>query len=380
MHIVIAPDSFKSSVSALEAARAIAGGLEEAGWRDNQLIPIADGGEGTVEALCVATRGVIYTARVQNPLGEMTDAKWGMLPDQKTAVIEIAAASGYELLAPDRFAPMEASTYGTGEQIRTALAQGCRRFIIGLGGSATTDGGAGIAQALGFRLLDKAGEEIARGGKGLLALDRIDASQVLPELAQAQFDVACDVKNPLCGEHGAAAVYGPQKGADAGQVAELDRGLANLARVVRRDLHRDILDVLGAGAAGGAGGGLIGFLNATLMPGFPLIARESGLEEHIAHADAVFTGEGRTDSSTLYGKVPMGVAEIAARHGVPVICLSGSLQDGWKALYEHGVTACFSIADGAIPLEDAIARGKELIQETACAVGRVLRIALPRKG
>lgn len=372
MHILVAPDSYKGSLSSLEAAQAVARGLAAAGIADTRLIPIADGGEGTVEALCAATNGHIFTARVSGPLGDPVDAQWGVLGDTSTAVVELAAASGLPLIPEERRNAALASTYGTGELIRLAVERGCKRVILGIGGSATTDGGAGLAQALGVRLTDEQGRDIGRGGAALGALAHVDCAEAKKLLAGVELIVACDVTNPLCGPAGAAAVYGPQKGATPEDVALLDAALAHYADVIEPALGIQVREVPGSGAAGGTGAGVLALLGGRLTPGFELIVRETNLEAHIAKADCVVTGEGCTDSQTLFGKVPMGIAQIAAKYGVPVVCLSGALRGGWHGLYAHGVTACFSISDGAITLTDSLARAHELLENAAEGVGRIL--------
>lgn len=364
---VIAPDSFKNSLTAVEAARAIARGLCRAGDFDLALVPIADGGEGTVEALCLAANGERLCARVQDPLGRAVEAKYAKLA--RAYVVETAEASGFSLLREDERDALRASTYGTGQLIRRAIESGAKRVVLGLGGSATNDGGAGMAMALGYRLLDDSGAQIGPGGAELLRLRSIRR----PEndlLNHVEFRAACDVTNTLCGENGASQIYGPQKGASPADVLLLDRALSHFAEIIKRDLGADILNTPGSGAAGGLGGGAIAFLNARLEPGFDLVARETRLAEKISGAFLVVTGEGRTDAQTLRGKVPFGVGQIAGRYKIPAFCLSGSLAPGFEALYESGITACFSIADGPMPLAWALERAPSLLEEAAFAVGR----------
>ncbi len=376
MHILIAPDSFKGSLSSLDAARIIARGLESAGVDDIQLAPIADGGEGTVDSLCIATRGTIYNATVHGPGGDPVHAKWGVMGDGQTAVIELAAASGIMLTTPETRRPLTASTYGTGELIRTAIRHGCKRIIAGIGASACTDGGAGMAQALGAVLTDADGRILPPGGLALKELAHIDITPVKALLSDIELTAAWSVNNPLCGENSTAIVYSPGKGATPDEVVLLDRALSHYADIIERDLGIDVRSIAGGGCGGGTGAGMFAFMGAKLLSGFQLVVKETGFEEHIAHADYIITGEGCTEKSTLFGKVPMGIAQIAKAHGVPVICLSGSLKKGWRELYRHGITACLSISDGAIPLEDAMERAEPLLFNAAEAVGRLLLAGL----
>ncbi len=372
MRILIAPDSFKGSLSSLEASRIIARGLESAGIEDVYLAPIADGGEGTVDSLCIASRGTIYNATVQDPLGDATNARWGVSGDGQTAIVELAAASGVMLTTPETRKPLIASTYGTGELIRTAIQYGCKRIIVGIGASAATDGGAGIAQALGARLTDKNGRALPPGGMALANLHHIDIGPVRKLLSGIEIIAAWSVNNPLCGENGTSIVYSPGKGATPQEVVLLDNALSHYAGVIEKDLGIDVRGILGGGCGGGTGAGMYALLGAKLVSGFQLIVSETGFEQHVSQADWIITGEGCTESSTLFGKVPMGIAQMAKKHEVPVICLSGSLKKGWHALYQQGITACFSISDGAIPLEDAMSRAEPLLFNAAEAIGRTL--------
>lgn len=366
MRIVVAPDSFKGSMTAARVAGAMARGIRRAlPGAEVVEVPMADGGEGTVQSLVDATGGRVVPATVTGPLGEPVAAFYGLLGDGVTAVIEMASASGLPLVPPERRNPLVTTTRGTGELIRAALDAGCRRFIIGIGGSATNDGGAGLAAALGARLLRADGTPVGPGGGGLAELDRIDAAGLDPRLAGCTFTVACDVDNPLCGPRGASAVFGPQKGATPEMVAVLDRNLARYADLLLRDLGRDVRDVPGAGAAGGLGAGLLAFLGATLRRGVEIVVEATGLAEKLAGASLCLTGEGRTDFQTAHGKTPMGVAQAARRHGVPVICLSGGLGQGYERVYEVGIDACLSMVPGPMRLEEAMARGEELMEAAA---------------
>ena len=366
MKVVIAPDKFKGSLTAPEAARAIALGVARAApGATLDLVPMADGGEGTVEALVAATGGDFRAAVVAGPLGEPVEARYGRLGDGRTAVIEMAAASGLALVPPGRRDPGRASTRGTGELLLAAIDGGARRIVLGIGGSATNDGGAGLAQALGIRLLDAEGSDLGPGGRELARLDRIDASGRDARLAGVEVAVACDVDNPLCGPRGASAVYGPQKGADPATVASLDASLAHLARVVARDLGVAIADLPGAGAAGGLGGGLVAFAGGRLEPGVDLVLRAVGLAGRLAGADLCLTGEGSLDASSAAGKTAVGVARLARRLGVPAFALAGTLGPGVEAVLAEGLAAYFSLCPGPLPLDAALARAAEYL--TACA-------------
>ncbi|MCC6696795.1 MAG: glycerate kinase [Candidatus Hydrogenedentes bacterium] len=378
--IVIAPDSFKECLSALEVAEALARGVRRAiPGAAIEIVPMADGGEGTVDALVAGSGGTLETCRVTGPLGEPVDATFGMLGDGTTAIIEMAAASGLGLVAPEVRDPRHASTFGTGELLRAALDRGARRIILGIGGSATNDGGAGMAEALGYALLDEAGQPLPRGGAMLAHLARIDASGKDSRLAGCEVLVACDVTNPLCGPQGASAIYGPQKGATPRMVEELDAALRHFADVVLRQLGVAILDVPGAGAAGGLGGGLMAFANGRLRPGVELVADVVHLEERVRGAALVITGEGRLDAQTPNGKTPVGVARVAKRCGVPVVAIAGSLGGGYEQVYAHGIDAAFSICTGPMTLDYSRANAARLLEEAGEAVGRMWQ-ATSRRG
>ena len=324
---------------------------------------MADGGEGTVDALVSATRGTLQTSRVPDPLGKPVDAVWGLLGDGQTAVIEMAAASGLALVPPAQRDPRITTTRGTGELLRAALDRGVSRIILGIGGSATNDGGAGMAQALGYSLRDSAGKELLPGGAALIHLAGIDASQVHPRLAQCSVQVACDVTNPLCGPLGASHVYGPQKGATAEVAAALDAALAHFAAIVERHFDIAVADVPGAGAAGGLGAGLMAFAGGRLRSGVELVADACRLEDAVRGADLVITGEGRIDGQTIHGKTPIGVARIAKQFRAPVVAVAGSLGDGFRAVYEHGIDAVLGISPGPLTLEESMARAEELLRD-----------------
>lgn len=381
MRIVIAPDSFKECASAAEVAAALARGwLRACPDAELRVIPMADGGEGTVAALVSATAGRMETLEVTGPLGERVRAAYGVLGDGHTAVIEMAAASGLALVPVEWRDPRVTTTRGTGELIAHALDAGARRIIVGIGGSATNDGGAGMAQALGYRLLDALGNELPPGGAALHDLTTIDARGRHVRLDACEILVACDVTNPLCGPLGASVVYGPQKGATPEAVDELDGALRHFADVIRGQLGADVIDVPGAGAAGGLGAGLLAFAGARLRPGVALVAEACGLEEAIAVADLVLTGEGRIDAQSAFGKTPTGVAQIAAAHGVPVVAVAGAIGEGFEAVYEHGICAVFGITRAPQSLEKAYACTETALEETAEAVARLWGAARERAG
>jgi glycerate kinase len=366
LKVVIAPQGFKGNLTALEVARAIESGVRRVlGDVETSLVPMADGGEGTMQALVDALGGELIKVNVTGPLGEPVWASWGRLADGVTAVIEMAEASGLGLVAPEKRNPLVATTYGTGELIKSALERGCRRFIIGIGGSATNDGGAGVAQALGVRLLGAQGQELPFGGAALANLARIDRSNLDARLAGAEVNLACDVDNPLCGAHGASAVYGPQKGATPEMVVRLDAALAHYAAVIKRDLGVDIAEVAGAGAAGGLGAGLMVFLKARLRPGIDVIIEATHFTDHLKGADLVFTGEGRIDGQTACGKTPVGVSRRAKELGLPVIAIAGEIGGGYQSVYEQGITSILSIAPGPISYAQSLERAGELISDTS---------------
>ena len=379
MKIVIAPDSYKESLSVLQVAQAVEAGFREVfPEAEYVLVPVADGGEGTVEAMVAATEGQLCSAAVTAPLGDTVQARYGLTGDGMTAVIEMAAASGLTLVPPADRNPLVTSSRGTGELIRAALDAGARRFILGIGGSATNDGGAGMVQALGARLLDAQGREIGPGGGALAALDRIDVSALDPRLAASHIEVACDVDNPLTGVRGASAVFGPQKGATPGMVAVLDENLARFARIVERDLCVTVDPVPGAGAAGGMGAAMLAFFGATLRPGIEIVTAAVGLDAHVRDADLVITGEGRIDFQTVHGKTPIGVARVAKRHGKPVIGIAGSLGAEVGVVHAHGIDAVFSVLGKPCTLDEALRDAAANVELTARNVAAVLRIGLVR--
>jgi glycerate kinase len=377
MKIVIAPDSYKESLSALEVATEI-----EAGFREifpdaeYQKLPMADGGEGTVAAMVAATCGTLVTLQVTGPLGEQVQAFYGLTGDGATAVIEMAAASGLALVPPGLRNPLITTSYGTGELVRAALDAGVRHLIIGIGGSATNDGGAGMLQALGVKLKDRAGTEIGFGGGCLGDLDRIDLSGLDSRLEICRIEAACDVDTPLTGPKGASAVFGPQKGATQQMVALLDKNLSHYAGVISRDLGVRVDTVPGAGAAGGMGAALLAFLHAQLRPGIDIVMDRVGLEDCLRDADLVLTGEGRIDSQTMHGKTPIGVARLAKRHGIPVIGIAGSLSTDAGVVHECGIDAVFSVLSRAGTLEDALAQAAANVRAASRNIAATLKLAL----
>ncbi|EKZ5285434.1 glycerate kinase [Klebsiella aerogenes] len=375
MKIVIAPDSYKESLSALDVATAIETGFREIYPHAEYVkVPVADGGEGTVEAMVAATQGHIVQVSVTGPLGEPVNAFYGLSGDMRCAYIEMAAASGLESVPPTRRNPLLTTSWGTGELIRHALDAGVSQIIIGIGGSATNDGGAGMAQALGAKLLSAGQQQIAPGGGALETLARIDLSELDPRLAGCRIDVACDVTNPLTGPQGASAVFGPQKGATAAMIERLDRGLQHFAQIIDRDLDIDVLSLEGGGAAGGMGAALYAFCGANLRPGIEIVTDALGLADLVADADLVITGEGRIDSQTIHGKVPVGVAKVAKRFNVPVIGIAGSLTADVGVVHQHGLDAVFSVLYSVCTLEEALANAAANVRMTARNVAAVLEM------
>ena len=370
MHIILSPDSFKGSLSALEAARAMqAGAARVLGDKSTfDLLPLADGGEGTLEAL-LNSGGTRHSARVENPLSSKIQAAWGELPDG-SGVIEMAQASGLTLIAEAERDALRASTYGTGQLIKAALDCGCRDLLIGVGGSATTDGGAGCLAALGARFLDARGKVLLRGGAALAHLQQIDLDHLDARLRDCRIKVLCDVTNPLCGAHGAAVVYGPQKGASPSEVQLLDKALAHFAAITERTLGHDWQNSSGAGAAGGLGFGLMAFLKAQLVPGIETILQVAGFDEKLQKADWVFTGEGSLDAQTLHGKTIAGVTAAAAKARVRVLAFGGRVQLNPAQLRELGVHAAYAISDESISLEESLRNAKVLLED---AVENALR-------
>ena len=376
MKILIAPDSFKESLSAQQAANTIARAFKAViPQADLHLLPVADGGEGTTDALLAATHGRVFKQIVTGALGEARLAQWGILGGGgKTAVIETAAACGLDQVPIEKRNPWLTTTYGMGELIIAALDQGVRHIIIGLGGSATNDAGAGLLQALGVRLLDERGDPIPAGGGGLARLSHIDLSTMDARLQHIRFEVACDVDNPLIGPCGASAVFGPQKGADAQMVSALDENLAHFSAIIQQKTGKDIAHRPGAGAAGGLGAAFMGFLDADLKSGIDIVLDAIGFENHLHNADLVITGEGRVDSQTVHGKTPVGVSKRAQKYRVPVIALAGSVSNDADILYQHGIDALFSIVNSAMNLDTALKQAEGNLYQTAYNVARLWQL------
>ena len=375
MKIVIAPDSYKESLSALDVATAIEQGFREI-YPDAEYVklPVADGGEGTVEAMVAATQGYQVEVTVTGPLGEPVAAFYGLSGDKQCAFIEMAAASGLESVPSARRNPLLTTSWGTGELIRHALDAGVKQIIIGIGGSATNDGGAGMVQALGAKLLTHDNQQIALGGGALDSLARIDISELDERLAKCRVDVACDVTNPLTGPQGATAVFGPQKGATAEMIVSLNKALAHFAGIIHRDLDLDVLNLEGGGAAGGMGAGLYAFCGAKLRPGIEIVTDALHLADIVADADLVITGEGRIDSQTIHGKVPVGVARVAKRYNLPVIGIAGSLTADVGVVHDHGLDAVFSVIYSICTLDEALENAAENVRMTARNVAAVLKM------
>jgi glycerate kinase len=379
--VVLAPDSFKGSISARDLCAALREGVLEAfpGAEVTEL-PLADGGEGTVEALVHATGGGLIEREVTDPLGRPVRAAYGVLGDGKTAVVEMAQASGLPLLAPHERNPLAADSFGTGELIRDALRAGCRRFIIGLGGSATNDGGAGALRALGARFLDEDGAELPPGGEGLLRLRRIDLSALDEAVRESRFILACDVTNPLCGPDGASAVFGPQKGATPEMVAKLDAALGRFGEALREATGLDVAALPGSGAAGGSGAGFMAVLGAEMRSGIDIVMEAIDFERKIRGADWIVTGEGRLDEQTLSGKVVAGVCRKARAAGVPVIGLCGSLALTGPQMEELGLAAGFGIVPGPCTLEEAMAGAGKMARDQMARIMRLIRAGRGRDG
>lgn len=376
MKITAAMDSFKGSLSSLEAGEAVRRGVLRVYPRAEITVrPLADGGEGTVEALALGMGGRMEKLTVTGPAGRAAECEYGIIDSTKTAIIEMSGAAGITLVEESERNPMNTTTYGVGEVIRDAVKKGCRRFIVGIGGSATNDGGAGMLQALGFGMLNGQGRQIPFGAKGLKELRRITADHVIPELEECSFRIACDVTNPLCGEGGASAVYGPQKGADPAMVTQMDRWLSAYADLAAESFDRADREFPGTGAAGGTGFAFLTFMNSTLEPGIRIVLDETGLEEYIRDADIVVTGEGRLDGQTVMGKAPAGVAELAGKYGKTVLAFSGCAADDARVCNECGIDAFFPILRNPVSPAEAMDAGNAArnMADTAEQVFRLIR-------
>ncbi len=376
MKIVLAPNALKGSLCASAAAAALARGVKRAAPDAEVLcVPVADGGDGLVDVFLHALSGQEVRRNVTGPLWEDVSAAFCLVPDQKMAAIEMATASGLALLRPEQRNPLLTTTYGTGQLLAEALRMGARKLTIGIGGSATNDGGTGMACALGIRFLDDAGSEVKPNGGNLSRIRSIDDSRLMPEVRTACIEAACDVDNPLLGARGSAAVYAPQKGATPAQVAQLEAGLANLADCIERKYGLNVRDLPGAGAAGGMGAGLLAFLGAKLRKGIHLVFDAVGLEEKIRGADLVFTAEGQIDYQTRFGKAPAGVAELAQKYNIPCIAIAGGIGEGVEELHATGISAIFTLCPGPVSLPDAMSRGAEYMELVASQAMRLFLAA-----
>ncbi|MFD1067442.1 glycerate kinase [Oceanobacillus locisalsi] len=374
--IIIAPDSFKESMTAKQAAEAIARGFRQvfSDEIDLEIIPMADGGEGTTQSLADALQGSLHHHTVTNPVGEPVKAAYAISGDHSTAIIEAAAASGLELIQPHQRNPMLATSYGTGELIQAALEQGVSKIILGIGGSATNDGGAGMLEALGAVFYHHNGEKLNRGGGHLIHLNHIDASQLDARLNNVEIVVACDVDNPLLGENGASAVYGPQKGASEEMVDQLDQALSHFHDVQENITRQSVKDIPGSGAAGGLGAAFLAFFNAKLEPGINIVLKETHFYERASEADLVITGEGKIDEQTIYGKTPVGVAKAAKQNNTPVIAICGTLGQNYEKVYDHGIDATFSMMQSPCTLKDALENGPRYLEGLAINIAKILRL------
>lgn len=374
--LLIAPDSFKESMTALEAANAIASGFQQVFGNEIECIkiPMADGGEGTTQSLHDALQGRWRTITVTDPLGRPIQATYSIANKGKTAVIEMASASGLGLIARDERNPLKTTTFGTGELVLDALNQGVTHIILGIGGSATNDGGAGFIQALGGRLLDKQGQDLPFGGAALAQLAMIDLTHFDPRLKEITFEVACDVDNPLLGERGATMIYGPQKGALAEEIQSLESALYHYNEVIQRDLHQYIAHEPGAGAAGGLGAALLATINVQLRPGIDIVLEMTRFKHHVLNCDLVITGEGKIDVQTIYGKTPIGIAKVAESYHKPVIAVAGMLGEGYEAVYDYGIDAVFSLVPGPISLETALDQGPQHLERLAYNIAKVYKM------
>ena len=381
MKIVIAPDSYKESLSALDVACAIEDGFREI-FPDAQYVklPVADGGEGTVEAMVAATQGRVVDVEVTGPLGSPVRGFYGISGDNRCAFIEMAAASGLALVPPEKRNPLITTSRGTGELILQALDSGASNIIIGIGGSATNDGGAGMVQALGAKLCDANGTEIGYGGGSLNTLNTIDVSGLDPRIKHCAIRVACDVTNPLVGEQGASRIFGPQKGATEPLILELDRNLAHYADIIKKSLGVDVKNVPGAGAAGGMGAALMAFLGAELKSGIEIVTQALNLEEHIHDCTLVVTGEGRIDSQSIHGKVPVGVANVAKKYHKPVIGIAGSLTRDVGVVHQYGIDAVFSVLTSIGTLEEAFRGAFDNIYRASRNIAATLAVGMRSAG
>ena len=374
--IVLAPDSFKESMTAKEVCEAMERGIMKANSQIRCIhVPMADGGEGTMQSLVDATGGRVYSKEVVGPLGNNVVAEYGILGNGEIGVIEMASASGIHLVDSEKRNPLITTTFGTGQLIKACLDKGVKKLLIGIGGSATNDGGAGFIQALGGRLLDENGDDLSYGGGALAKLHTIDLSNLDERLKYVSVEVACDVNNPLCGKEGASYVFGPQKGATREMIEILDQNLSHYAEVIKEQLGKDVISKAGAGAAGGLGAGLMAFLDVKLKSGIEMVIEYANLEEKVRDADMVWTGEGSIDFQTQYGKTPLGVAMIAKKYNKPVIALAGRVGNDIDVLYDKGIDAIFGIMRGVTSIEEALVKGPENVEKTSENIIRLLNIS-----
>lgn len=374
--IVLAPDSFKESMTAKEVCEAMERGIRKANSQIRCIhVPMADGGEGTMQSLVDATGGRVYSKEVVGPLGNNVVAEYGILGNGEIGVIEMASASGIHLVDSEKRNPLITTTFGTGQLIKACLDKGVKKLLIGIGGSATNDGGAGFIQALGGRLLDENGDDLSYGGGALAKLHTIDLSNLDERLKYVSVEVACDVNNPLCGKEGASYVFGPQKGATREMIEILDQNLSHYAEVIKEQLGKDVISKAGAGAAGGLGAELMAFLDVKLKSGIEMVIEYANLEEKVRDADMVWTGEGSIDFQTQYGKTPLGVAMIAKKYNKPVIALAGRVGNDIDVLYDKGIDAIFGIMRGVTSIEEALVKGPENVEKTSENIIRLLNIS-----
>lgn len=370
---VLAPDSFKESMTANEVCDAMERGFKKVYPEAEYIkVPMADGGEGTVQSLVDATGGFMKTTEVMGPRGTVVQANYGILGDGKTGVIEMSEASGIHLISKKERNPLLTSTYGTGQLILACLKEGVSKLIIGIGGSATNDGGTGMAMALGAKFYNSNGHELPLGGGGLNGLEKIDTTGLSHLLKEVEVIVACDVTNPLCGDNGASAIFGPQKGATPEMVETLDNNLSHFAKVVQDQVGIDVRDIPGSGAAGGLGAGLLIFANATLKKGIDIVIEYAALEEKVSRANYVITGEGRIDSQTINGKTPFGVARVGQKYNRPVIAIAGQVGQNIEPLYDEGFSAILCIVPKMMSIDEAINKGPENIEHTCFNIARIL--------
>ena len=374
--MVLAPDSFKESMTAKEVCEAMERGIRKANSQIRCIhVPMADGGEGTMQSLVDATGGRVYSKEVVGPLGNNVVAEYGILGNGENGVIEMASASGIHLVDSEKRNPLITTTFGTGQLIKACLDKGVKKLLIGIGGSATNDGGAGFIQALGGRLLDENGDDLSYGGGALAKLHTIDLSNLDERLKYVSVEVACDVNNPLCGKEGASYVFGPQKGATREMIEILEQNLSHYAEVIKEQLGKDVISKAGAGAAGGLGAGLMAFLDVKLKSGIEMVIEYANLEEKVRDADMVWTGEGSIDFQTQYGKTPLGVAMIAKKYNKPVIALAGRVGNDIDVLYDKGIDAIFGIMRGVTSIEEALVKGPENVEKTSENIIRLLNIS-----